>query len=370
MRNWLADGAAWLKHASLAAMLCVGMAAWAPQAQAQGASPSAGSIAVQPDTSLGLYRQHIENLEAVVAACRKQRGRDACSPALVGSDDQVQWNSGGAVVERPIRYDWLRELLDRAGKDGAGKKEEPQKETTVPMLGVVVPKPVSVDEQLAEAQQRLEDDLKQTGGLAAQAQTNHASERRSIATILAGREYQDVSRSSARERFLEWLENVLAEIFRHLAMYGAHSPWLVVALRALLLGVLCVGLVWALVRIERRSRVRLIPEVQPGANAPSAREWQLWFQDAQRMAAQGQWREAIHFLYWASISRLEAKRMWPADRARTPREYLLLFPAADARQENLTALTRSFERTWYGGREAAAAEFDAALKMAAGLGVE
>lgn len=369
MRSWQIRAAARLKCALLAAMLCAPMM---PHARAQAVSPSAS--AAQSSASLEPYKAHLQNLQIVVTACRKQRNRDACNPAQVGSDDQVQWSAGSAVAERPVRYDWLRELMDRAGKEGAGKKEEPQKETqkesAVPMMGEIVAKPVSVDAQLAEAQQRLNDDLKQAGGSAAQAQANHAAERNSITTILAGREYQGVSQSSARERFLEWLENWLAQIFGHLAKFGARSPWLVVALRALLLGVLCVGLVWALVRIERRSRLRLVPDMPPAANAPSAREWQLWFQDAQRMAAQGQWRDAIHFLYWASISRLESKRMWPADRARTPREYLRLFPAADARKDSLTALTRSFERTWYGGREADATEFDAALNMAAGLGVE
>jgi hypothetical protein len=88
------------------------------------------------------------------------------------------------------------------------------------------------------------------------------------------------------------------------------------------------------------------------------------------MAQRGLWREAIHFLYWASISRLESKRLWPADRARTPREYLKLLPVADPRKLVLTSLTRSFERTWYGGREAQDSDFDAASKLAADLGVE
>ena len=88
------------------------------------------------------------------------------------------------------------------------------------------------------------------------------------------------------------------------------------------------------------------------------------------MAAQDLWREAIHFLYWAAIARLESRRLWPADRARTPREYLELLPAADSRRLKLTTLTRSFERTWYGGRDASPSDFNAALKLAAELGVE
>ena len=159
-------------------------------------------------------------------------------------------------------------------------------------------------------------------------------------------------------------------MFSKLAEFGSRSPWIAFALRGLLLAVICLGLVWALVRIERRSRIRLVPETPAISGAPSAREWQLWLQDAQSMAAQGLWREAIHYLYWAAIARLESRRLWPADRARTPREYLRLLPAADPRRANLTTLTRSFERTWYGGREAGASDFKAALKQAAELGVE
>ena len=88
------------------------------------------------------------------------------------------------------------------------------------------------------------------------------------------------------------------------------------------------------------------------------------------MAAIGLWREAIHFVYWASIARLESKRIWPADRARTPREYLRLMAGSDPRKQSLTALTRSFERTWYGGRAAESFDFKAALELAAALGVE
>jgi hypothetical protein len=138
----------------------------------------------------------------------------------------------------------------------------------------------------------------------------------------------------------------------------------------LLIGGVLIALVWSLIQIERRSRIRLIPETTGMSGAPSAREWQLWLRDAQDAAAAGLWREAIHFLYWAAISRLESRRLWPADRARTPREYLLLLPKTDPRRDNLSTLTRSFERTWYGGREAALTDYEVARTLAAGLGVE
>jgi hypothetical protein len=317
----------------------------------------------QSDSDLTAYRSHLQNLETVVADCRKQRTADACSAYRVGSDDNVQWKSGGAVAMRAIRYDWLREVLSRAGR-----KEEPQKPAVAQTKGAAE-KPVTVDDLLAQAQQRLQDDVKQAGGASAP-EPDHAAARKSITEILSRRVYRGVSQTSGWEKFQEWLENLLASIFGHLASFSKAAPWIGRALEILFIDALGIALVWALIRLERRSRVRLVPDAQPAPSAPSARQWQLWFQDAQQMAAQGLWREAIHFLYWAAISRLESKRMWPADRARTPREYLGLFPAADPRRDNLTGLTRSFEKTWYGGREAGSNDFDAALKMAAGLGVE
>ena len=329
----------------------------APSASWVHAQAAAGG---QHDASLEAYRSHLQNLETVVADCRKQRTPDACNVKRVGSDDSVQAKPGGTVA---IRYGWLREVLDRAGR-----KQEPQKPGAT-VTQEDAEKPVSVDTLLAQAQQRLEEDMKQAGGTSAQ-QSDYSTERKSIAAILSRREYQGVSQMSGWEHFREWIENLLASIFGHLIRFGARSLWIAHLLQVLLIGLLCVVLAWALIRIERRSRVRLVPDAQPAPNAPSARQWQLWFQDAQRMAAQGLWRDAIHLLYWAAISRLESKHLWPADSARTPREYLRLFPAADPRRANLTGLTRSFEKTWYGGREAGSAEFDAALKMAAGLGVE
>jgi hypothetical protein len=335
-------------------LLIAALAARPAHAQAAGAS--------QPDAGVAAYRRHLEALQEVVTACSRQRTSQACSPSLVGSDDQVRWKQNGATVTRVIRYDWLREALERAGK-----KQEPQKPAAVAVPGIAS-KPVSAETLLEQAQRRLQADWAQAESLAP-AQTDHAAERRTIAAILAHREYRGVTETSAWQRFQEWLENLLANLFGRLIGFGARSPWIAFALRALLVGSLCVALVWALVRLERRSRVRLIPQAEAAA-APSARQWQLWLEDAQRMAAQGLWREAIHFLYWASISRLESKRMWPADCARTPREYLRLLPAADPRRESLTGLTRSFETTWYGRREAGAADFEAARHMAAGLGVE
>ena len=179
-----------------------------------------------------------------------------------------------------------------------------------------------------------------------------------------------MTKVSIRDRVLEWLGNLFDRILTSLAGMGARAPWAARLLEGLLLGGIGIALIWFFIRIERSARVRLVPDVEPAPGSPSAREWQLWVKDAQAAAANGLWREAIHSVYWASIARLESGRLWPADRARTPREYLGLLRGNDPRKPTLTALTRSFERTWYGGRDAAAGDFNSAMALAAELGVD
>jgi hypothetical protein len=308
------------------------------------------------------YRKHLESLDALVVACQKLRNSKACDAAKVGPDDRLQWTSSGVAEQREIRYDWLRLLLGRAGKNDTTAPPAPSQ------VKVIKAQTVSVDELLTQARTRLAEDLKQAED-PQRGTVGHAAERKSLRAILARPEYKGVRESSARDRLSEWFDNWINRILSSLVSFSARSPWIAFVLWGLLVAAIVLGLVYILVRIEWRSRISPTPAFT-ASDSPSAREWQLWLQDAQNMASQGLWREAIHFLYWAAISRLESRRLWPADRARTPREYLRLLSQADLRLASLTLLTRSFEHTWYGGRTAGSADFQAALRQAAELGVE
>ena len=314
-------------------------------------------------------KQHLSNLAVLVQACRAARNTAACNQSLVGEDDRLEWTAGAARETREIRYDWLRDLLDRAGKKQA---TEPHLATVLPQVAVVEQKPPTLDELLEAAIGRLKEDQQQIDALTESAPStrNFSKEHSKLAEILSRRAYKTVTENPQRNRFWEWIDNHINRLMSKLAGFGGKAWWLPWLLFGLLILGVFIGLVWSLIQIERRSRIRLIPELTALSGAPSAREWQLWLKDAQDAADAGLWREAIHFLYWAAISRLESRRLWPADRARTPREYLLLLPNVDPRRENLTTLTRSFERTWYGGREAGLTDYEAARTLAAGLGVE
>ena len=354
--------------------------------------PSADNIC---EATLAEYRQHLVELNVVVEACVKTRDNKSCDSTFVGKDDHVPLSGAPNAERRLVRYGWLRALLSKARTkdeiaegehDGKGNKDQnkpvdsavdkaerksvagievkPDDEQTLPL------KPTT-SELLQAAVARLAQDIAQADAAAAgppAAALDYSKERNTMKQVLAGRDFRNLEPPTKRDSYLEILANWLNRIFENMAKLSANSAWMGgVIVWGFILAV-CVGLVWGLLQLERRWRIRLVPESDgPAAGAASARDWQLWLADARRAAAGGEWRDAIHFVYWAAISRLESKRLWPADRARTPREYLALVTAEDPRRAGLATLTGSFERTWYGGRTAGESDYLQAEKLADGL---
>ena len=102
----------------------------------------------------------------------------------------------------------------------------------------------------------------------------------------------------------------------------------------------------------------------------------------------GEFRDAIHSLYWVGITRLEDLSILTVDHTRTPREQLnLLTPreqlnlhsgasddhaaAATAEQrDRLAGLISQLERVWYGHRPADIDDFRECLKHVEDLGCQ
>lgn len=335
------------------------------------AAPGAQPAGHWHEATLEEYRSHLLALTTLVEACARARDIKACDPALVGPDDHVPLSQAANAERRLVRYGWLRVLLSKAqDKDTPNNdKNKPQAATAPGTKGVphdqgAQPPPRTTSELLQDAETRLAHDLAQTDAQAAAA-PSHNQERGTMAQVLSGRDFRDLESPSARDSFLEKFGNWLNRLFEAAAQFGYRSAWIGRALVWGFILAVCVGLVWGLLQLERRWRIRLVPEDSgPSAGSASARDWQLWLEDARKAAAAGLWREAIHFVYWASISRLESRRLWPADRARTPREYLALVAPEDPRKAGLATLTGSFERIWYGGRPAGEGDYREAEQMA------
>jgi len=327
------------------------------------ASPTTGRFR---DVSIDDYRQHLVALSALVDACAKARNVKGCDPALVGPDDRVPVLVGSQSERRLVRYGWLRVLIAKA--------EEPD-EKSAP---AIKPKPAgskaatdqeqpTTSDLLKDAKIRLEDDLAQSHAAESPA-PDYTAERAAMQQVLAGPEFRNLKQQTVRDSVMEKFGRWLNRLFESVGNLKAHSAWVGRALVWGFILAVCVALVYSLIRLERRWRVRLTPDVNWSApGAASSRDWQLWLEDARRAAAAGQWREAIHFVYWAAISRLESRRLWPADRARTPREYLALVAPEDPRRPGLAQLTGTFERFWYGGRPAGEIDYKNAEDLASSL---
>lgn len=333
---------------------------------AQVATPATPTASTGRDATMEEYRQHLQELTTIVEACAKARDTKTCDPGLVGPDDRVPLGESAQAERRLIRYDWLRVLLVTAQeKDQAGKPDAAAQ--AIPAFASVRPPRRTTSELLQDAEARLAHDLAQVDHALAPLPA-HPVERDAMAKVLAGREFRNLEEPSARDTILEKIGNGINRFFEGVARFSGRSPWIGLLVKWGFLGAVCVGLVWGLIQLERRWRIRLVPSQEgPAPGAASARDWQLWLEDARRAAAEGRWREAVHFVYWAAISRLESKRLWPADRARTPREYLALVAQEDPRKAGLATLTGSFERIWYGGRPAGEGDYRAAEQLASAL---
>jgi hypothetical protein len=192
-----------------------------------------------------------------------------------------------------------------------------------------------------------------------------ARSRERLGTILARREFRDVSGPTLLDRLKQWLLGLVIKLLQRLFQSSAIPVISRVFVYGLIgLAVLTLGLI-AYRQINESSAQE---SVVPTEVLVSARSWQLRLAEAREAAAHDNWREAIHLAYWAGISFLEQHGIWKPDRARTPREYLRLLSNPNEQREALAALTRIFELTWYASREADAATFSQTMQALEKLG--
>jgi hypothetical protein len=174
-----------------------------------------------------------------------------------------------------------------------------------------------------------------------------AESRAKLSAILARREFAAAKPPGPLEVLWEmignWIRDFLLGIFALTKRYpaGASALFWLTALGAIgFLGV------W-LLRLWTDGRRILRPESETASAAPG---WQRWAAMAQEARDRGDFREAIHCVYWAAVVNLQSLRSLPEDRTRTPRELLRLLPGHDSSRPPLAALTSALERFWYADR--------------------
>lgn len=304
---------------------CRAAAAFALCLLAGACSLRAAPIVPQPRNPAE-YRDHLKSLEALIDGCRQHTDSAHCSADAVGPDDIV--TAPGQKIQRRISYDWLRALLELAGNRTISSGD------AAPMLRA--------------ATERLQ--LEESEALGAPA-TSHVAERNALTTILHRAEFRRADRSLT-QRVLEAVAIWINRRLSRLVEYSAHRRWLALLLEWGVVALACLGLGYWCLRQARRARGLEVRERQRVEDMPAMRNWERLRQDAEQAAHQQRWRDAVRSYYWATIARLESRGLWPADRARTPREYLRLVLPGNARHDDLRRLTQCFETCWYGSETA------------------
>ena len=208
--------------------------------------------------------------------------------------------------------------------------------------------------------------------------SSDATARAKLEQILKRREFSPAGPPSAldqlRQKIGQWVLRMFEKLFGSMARHPIGSKllfWFII------FGVVC-WLVTMLVRFwTGRSRNIALQSI---GTIAAHRSWQEWIRGAQDAAARGEFREAIHLLYWAGITRLEDLSILTIDHTRTPREQLRFLSnptksgalmAASVTPDQrafMTGLTTQLERVWYGRRPASVEDFRECLKHVEDLG--
>jgi hypothetical protein len=181
--------------------------------------------------------------------------------------------------------------------------------------------------------------------------------RKQADAILARPEFQRGQKETWWDRLMVKFWSWVGRIFNSLDRMSGKAHWLGPLLEWGLFIAAAAGLLFFVFRNASQQRLRVV--MAEGAAVKSAwdRESQDWAKLAEASALQGDWREAVHALYWAAIVLLEGQRAWRHNPSRTPREYVRLLKPESTQQKALRGLTQTLERVWYGFGEADAEEY-------------
>ena len=303
------------------------------------AVPQPGPPALH-DVSPAEYRAHLDQLRSLVADC----GRiiTACDATRVGDDNRVLIPGRDPVTQR---FGWLRDLLvDRNDPSHSLRRE-----------------------MLPRAEQRLSEQEAELDQPPATAPLT-ASQRAARDTVLDRSEFRIRQDFSLRERIGAWISQLLYRLFSGISSVGTAAPWLGRTLQWSCLILVAALLVLWIFRTLDRQRVALGRLHGDAARAAQLAESRAWADLARRHADAGEFRDAVHCLYWASIVALEDRRTLRRSNTRTPREALRLLDPASQLRGPLQSQTADFERIWYGLQPAAADDYQTALACYSALG--
>lgn len=293
----------------------------------------------QPQTGALTVSEYVVELDGL-ASTVQQLAHPEDVPKLL-NDIPTVWKIQAAQQTFEVRSEWLRQELNEWQK----KPSREIQDRIVARLQILRAEAASFQDSPKDVSQK----------------------RVLLNGILAGREFQDIHGPTWLDRFkqrvVELLIRLLGRVFKSSAIPTIGN---VVVYGLMALALLAVAY-WMYRTIRNNAGVEAIA---PLSLSVSSKGWKVWMKEARLAADGGNWRDAIHLLYWCGISFLEAQELWRPDRARTPREYLRLLPSASEHRKTLGTLTRTFELVWYGRQEADENAFSETLAQLEKLGCQ
>lgn len=293
--------------------------------------PVKGGAGIKHET-MQEFQAHLASVQALVRACGA--AASACVRDNVGADERV-----GTKPGFELRWLWLREALDQARSGNAEKRGQLMQQSSA-----------RLDEMVRESA-RPEGETAQ-----------FAEARKDTDRILASAEFAAVERQSWLDRQVAKFWSWWYRLWERMSNLGEAAPWVGRLLEFLLFGGAGAALILFIYRNLQRQRLAVALN-SAGGELAWQRESTDWAAQADGSARNGDWRDAVHCLYWATIVMLEGRRAWRHNPARTPREYVRLLKPGSAQQGALRGLTQIFERLWYGLREAGAADYEKARSL-------
>jgi hypothetical protein len=172
--------------------------------------------------------------------------------------------------------------------------------------------------------------------------------------------------------FIEWLARVLkplARFFGWISQYMPQAPYARIFLWTVI-GVAALAVIWLVIERLRYGQWRLprLRRSRAVAAAPAEEEeWALdaapvraWLDEADALAAQGRYAEAVHHLLFRSIQDIEQRRPNLVRPALTSRELSAASAIPGAARNLFAGIARVVERSLFGGRAVDADEWQAA----------
>jgi hypothetical protein len=208
---------------------------------------------------------------------------------------------------------------------------------------------------------------------AAAAERSKDEDKRKLSEILSRPEYQKPVKEEAAEesqlskwikQFFEWLEGLFPKgsgggSSVNLSEAASVAQYVLIGGIILLLGFLAYKLIPLLAprfrrgeKSERESRVILGETIDDDVSASDL------FSDAERLAREGDLRGAIRKGYVALLCEMSDRKLIGLARHKTNRDYLRDVRSRREIYDQMTGITGSFERHWYGSQDAERDDWD------------